>query len=47
MGSIKDKNGVDLIEAENTKRWKDTQKNYTKKVFSSVQFSRSVMSDSL
>ena len=39
MGTIKDKNGMDLIEAENTKRWKDTQKNYTKKVFSSVQFS--------
>ena len=47
MGTIKDKNGTDLIEAENTKRWKDTQKNYTKKVFSSVQFSCSVVSDSL
>ena len=47
MGTIKDKNGIDLIEAENTKRCKDTQKNYTKKVFSSVQFSRSVVSDSL
>ena len=33
MGTIKDKNGTDLIEAENTKRWKDTQKNYTKKIF--------------
>ena len=47
MGSIKDRNCMDLIEAENTKRCKDTQKNYTKKVFSSVQFSRSVVSDSL
>ena len=32
MGTIKDRNGMDLTEAENTKRWKDTQKNYTKKV---------------
>ena len=32
MRSVKDRNGMDLTEAENTKRWKDTQKNYTKKV---------------
>ena len=32
IDSIKDRNGMDLTEAENTKRWKDTQKNYTKKV---------------
>ena len=32
MGSIKDRNGMDLIEAEDIKkRWKDIQKNYTKK----------------
>ena len=34
MGSIKDRNGMDLIEAENIKkRYKNTQKNYTKKIF--------------
>ena len=32
MGSIKDRNGMDLTEAEDIKkRWQDTQKNYTKK----------------
>ena len=32
MGSIKDRNGMDLTEAEDIKRGsKDTQKNYTKK----------------
>ena len=35
MGTIKDRNGMDLTEAEDTKkRWQDnTQKNYTKKIF--------------
>ena len=33
MGSIKDRNGMDLTEAEDTKRWQDTQKNCTKKIF--------------
>ena len=32
-GTIKDRNGMDLIEAENIKkRYKNTQKNYTKKI---------------
>ena len=34
MGSIKDKNGIDLIEAEDFKRGgKNTQKNCTKEIF--------------
>ena len=34
MGSIKDRNGMDLTEAEDIKkRWQDTQKKYTKKIF--------------
>ena len=34
MGSIKDRNGMDLTEAEDIKRGgKNTQKNYTKKSF--------------
>ena len=34
MGSIKDKNGTDLTEAEDIKKgWQNTQKNYTKKIF--------------
>ena len=34
MGSIKDRNGMDLTEAEDIqKRGKNTQKNYTKKTF--------------
>ena len=34
MGSIKDRNGMDLTEAEDIKkRWKNTQKNSTKKNF--------------
>ena len=34
MGSRKDRNGLDLTEAEDIKkRWQDTQKNYTKKIF--------------
>ena len=33
-GSIKDRNGMDLTEAEDIKkRWQNTQKNYTKKIF--------------
>ena len=32
MGKIKDRNGMDLTEAEDIKkRWQDTQKNYTKR----------------
>ena len=34
MGSIKDRNSTDLTEAEDIKkRWQETQKNYTKKIF--------------
>ena len=34
MGSIKDRNGMDLTEAEDIKkRWKNIQKNCTKKIF--------------
>ena len=34
MGTIKDRNSMDLIEVENVKkRCKNTQKNYTKKIF--------------
>ena len=34
MGSIKDRNGRDLTEAEDLRRGgKNTQKNYTKKIF--------------
>ena len=34
MGLIKDRNGMDLTEAEDIKkRWQETQKNYTKKIF--------------
>ena len=34
IGSIKDRNGMDLTEAEDIKkRWKNTQKNCTKKIF--------------
>ena len=34
MGTIKDRHGMDLTEAEDIKkRWQDTQKNYTKKIF--------------
>ena len=34
MGTIKDRNGMDLIEAEDIRRGgKNTQKNYTKKIF--------------
>ena len=34
MGSIKDRNGMDLTEAQDIKkRWQNTQKNCTKKIF--------------
>ena len=34
MGTIKDRNGMDLTDAEDIKmRGKNTQKNYTKKIF--------------
>ena len=34
MGSIKDRNGMDLTESEDIKkRWQETQKNCTKKIF--------------
>ena len=34
MGLIKDRNGLDLTEAEDIKkRWKNTRKNCTKKIF--------------
>ena len=34
MGTIKDRNGMGLTETEYIKkRWQETQKNYTKKVF--------------
>ena len=34
MGTIKDRNGMDLTEAEDIKkRGKNTQKSYTKKIF--------------
>ena len=34
MGTIKDRNDMDLAEAEDIKkRWKNTQKNYMKKIF--------------
>ena len=34
MGTLKDRNDMDLTAAEDIKkRWKNTQKNYTKKIF--------------
>ena len=34
MGTIQDRDGMDLTEAEDIKkRWQDTQKNCTKKIF--------------
>ena len=34
MGTVKDRNGMDLTEAEDIKkRWQNTQKNYIKKIF--------------
>ena len=33
MGTIKDRNGMDLTEAEILRGGKNTQKNYTRKIF--------------
>ena len=33
MGTIKGRNGMDLTEAEDIKKWENTQTNYTKKIF--------------
>ena len=33
MGTIKDGNGVDITEAEKLRSGKNTQKNYTEKIF--------------
>ena len=34
MGTIKDRNGMDLIEAEDIKkRWQEYKKNYTENIF--------------
>ena len=33
MGTIKDRNCMDLTEAEDIKKWQNTQKNHTKKIF--------------
>ena len=33
MCSIKDRNGMDLREAQDIKRWQNTQKNCTRKIF--------------
>ena len=33
IGTIKERNGMDLTEAGDIKKWKNTQKNYTKKIF--------------
>ena len=32
MGTVKDRNGMDLIEEEDIKKWQNTQKKYTKKI---------------
>ena len=38
MATIKDRNGMDLTEAEDIKkRWQETQKNYTKKIFMTLR----------
>ena len=33
MGTIKDRNGMDLTEAEDIKRWQEYTESYTKKIF--------------
>ena len=33
MGTIKDRNSMDLTEAEDIKRWQEYTRNYTKKTF--------------
>ena len=35
MGTIKDRNGMDLTEAEDIKRWQEYPENYTKQIFMS------------
>ena len=35
MLSIKDRNGMDLTEAEDIKRWQEYTENYTKQIFMS------------
>ena len=41
MGSIKDRNGMDLTEAEDIKkRWQNTQKNCTKKILTTQIITR-------
>ena len=35
MGLIKDRNGMDLTEAEDIKRWQEYTENYTKQIFMS------------
>ena len=35
MGTIKDRNGMDLTEAEDIKRWQEYTENYTKQIFMS------------
>ena len=32
MGTAKDRNGMDLIEEKDIKKWQNTQKKYTKKI---------------
>ena len=32
MGTVKDRNGMDLIEEEDIKKWQNTQKKYTNKI---------------
>ena len=37
MGTIKDRNGMNLIEAEDIKkRWQEYKKNYTKKIMTQI-----------
>ena len=33
VGTIKDRNGMDLTEAEDINRWQEDTENYTKKIF--------------
>ena len=35
IGTIDDRSGMDLTEAEDIKRWQEYQKNYTKKILMS------------
>ena len=46
MGTIKDRNGMDLTETEDTKnRWQDMQKNCTKKIFTTQIINDDVVTD--